>query len=277
MRSKYRRGKSESRTPALTLDMNDTTFPKEHKIPCDTAEDNDEQVEYTVHPQTRLEWQCKYNHQNKTQILYKAQPSESGQKQASSSSARSHAPKDGAPARRSPGPDLASVDLACIEALVGCEGKRLESLSCARAEAVRSKISRREAAAAARSRSHHLSSFFVRDNKNRLSISSIHLLQRLPPNQTKSIHHFHTPTYSKKWPTAAVKITSTRPSTRPRSSLARRYDTHIHCAMFEWTMTDISFFLDSRATPSTRQSTGSRTRRSRTSCARCLRRLRARR
>lgn len=181
MRSKYRRGKSESRTPALTLDMNDTTFPKEHKIPCDTAEDNDEQVEYTVHPQTRLEWQCKYNHQNKTQILYKAQPSESGQKQASSSSARSHAPKDGAPARRSPGPDLASVDLACIEALVGCEGKRLESLSCARAEAVRSKISRREAAAAARSRSHHLSSFFVRDNKNRLSISSIHLLQRLPP------------------------------------------------------------------------------------------------
>jgi hypothetical protein len=49
--------------------MNDTTFPKEHKIPCDTAEDNDEQVEYTVHPQTRLEWQCKYNHQNKTQIL----------------------------------------------------------------------------------------------------------------------------------------------------------------------------------------------------------------
>jgi hypothetical protein len=27
--------------------MNDTTFPKEHKIPYDTVEDNDEQVEVT--------------------------------------------------------------------------------------------------------------------------------------------------------------------------------------------------------------------------------------
>jgi len=73
------------------------------------------------------------------------------------------------------------VDLACIEALLVAKGRDWNLYHAPGLRQCESKISRREAAAAARSRSHHLSSSFVRDNKNRLSISSIHPLQRLPP------------------------------------------------------------------------------------------------